>query len=203
MNQALRAARGEYVQFLNAGDALMNKDVLQDVAQAIQHDPDAEILYGDVCKVRSRSGYEIYPRRLSRRFLFMNSVCHQAWFVRRETYLHHGGFDTSRPVGADPLLLLRMIVGSGARHVHIPRVVACYKGGGASTAPDGARKAIASFDALRRELYPTSEYAAYRCLQACRDVLKAVAYDTFGWRLWRALRSGREPARFSVGGPRE
>lgn len=191
MNQALCAAHGYYVHFLNAGDTFTDKGVLKHVAHEIHRYPDKELFYGDVRKPQSRSGYEIYPRRLSRRFLFMNSVCHQGWFVRRVTYLRYGGFDTSPPVGADPRLLLRMVVGGGAKHRHIPRVVAVYKGGGASTAPEWKKKSLIMYDSLRRELYHPAEYVAYRLLQACRGAFKSITYDAFGWRLGRLVQACR------------
>lgn len=196
MNQALRVARGEFVQFLNAGDALFDRDVLEDVSRSIQRNPEVEIFYGDVRKVQSRSGYEIYPSQLSRMFLFMSTVCHQAWFVRHETYLRYGGFDTLRPAGADPKLLLRMVVGCHAKHAHIPRVLVVYKGGGVSTTPDWKSEGLATHDEVRRELYRPAEYLVFKLFQACRSWLKIVIYDTIGWRLWRFIQLRRANRRY-------
>jgi glycosyltransferase involved in cell wall biosynthesis len=188
MNQSLGLATGRYVHFLNAGDTFVDERVLADVAAAIRSRPDVPFFYGDVHKPRSRSGYELYPPRLGRRWLFMNTLCHQACFIAGSAYLDAGGFETTHRTGADPRLLMRMLVRDRLPHRHVGRVVVCYQGGGVSARPEQRREATAWCDEQRKELFTARERAVYSRLLSVRALAKRMVYDTF---LWRALRSRR------------
>lgn len=89
MNKGLEMARGEYVVFLNAGDAFHSDDTLQAYADAAAlNDPD--IIYGDTVIVDSQRRL-IAPRHLSapevltfKSFSKGMLICHQAFMVKRE-----------------------------------------------------------------------------------------------------------------------
>ena len=105
MNKGLRAAKGKYLLFLNAGDALHAPDTLQQYAEAtdlngsrIPNAMDntdsilscADIIYGDTVVVDSDRNF-VKPRHLSvpERLTFHSFangmlVCHQAFMVRRD-----------------------------------------------------------------------------------------------------------------------
>lgn len=85
MNKGLRAAKGEYVLFLNAGDSLHSPDILRRYADQ----RGANIIYGDTIIVDSERNF-IKPRHLSapQKLTFKSFskgmlVCHQAFMVRR------------------------------------------------------------------------------------------------------------------------
>lgn len=85
MNKGLRAAKGEYVLFLNAGDSLHYPDILRRYADQ----RGANIIYGDTIIVDSERNF-IKPRHLSapKKLTFKSFskgmlVCHQAFMVRR------------------------------------------------------------------------------------------------------------------------
>ncbi len=87
MNKGLRMARGKYLLFLNAGDALHSPDTLSLYARAAESDPD--IIYADTVIVDA-SRRLIGPRHLSAPERLTRSsfaegmlICHQAFMVRR------------------------------------------------------------------------------------------------------------------------
>lgn len=87
MNKGLAMAKGKYVLFLNAGDALHAHDTLE--LYAAQTGPDADIIYGDTNIVDGRRNF-IAKRHLSApETLTFHSfskgmlICHQAFMVRR------------------------------------------------------------------------------------------------------------------------
>lgn len=91
MNKGLHLARGRYVLFLNAGDALHAPDTLQRYADAIAAAPQAPgIVYGQTRLVDAERRYVgerhlTAPERLTfRSFLNGMEVCHQAMLVRRD-----------------------------------------------------------------------------------------------------------------------
>lgn len=88
MNKGLRAARGEYVIFLNAGDKFHSPETLGEYARAAGED--ADIIYGDTVIVDDlgtylRPRHHSAPERLDvDSFQRGMLVCHQAFMVRRE-----------------------------------------------------------------------------------------------------------------------
>lgn len=88
MNKGLRRAKGRYLIFLNAGDALHAPDTLQKIARSIEkNDPD--IVYGETALVDARRRFVAMRRLQAPEVLTVKSfrmgmlVCHQAFVVRR------------------------------------------------------------------------------------------------------------------------
>lgn len=87
MNKGLRMAKGEYVLFLNAGDAFHDSETLEKYARKAKENFD--IIYGDTIIV-DLQGNKISNRHLSvpehlTKKSFSNGmlVCHQAFMVRK------------------------------------------------------------------------------------------------------------------------
>lgn len=119
MNKGLRLARGQVVQFLNAGDRLADEGVLASVAAAFGTKVDA--VYGDTLlaledgRTELRRAFpiaETLPRRMP--------ISHQALFVRREFHLAYP-FDLSYQIAADYAAIAKMhCAGGRMRHLPIP-----------------------------------------------------------------------------------
>lgn len=85
MNKGLAAAKGEYVQFLNAGDYYSDKRVLLDIFSDPNNRP--TLIYGDI-NVVTITGHENYQQAgdFSLDALLARGtgvLCHQAMFIRR------------------------------------------------------------------------------------------------------------------------
>lgn len=99
MNKGLRLAKGEVVQFLNAGDRLAYNTVLGDVAAAFDDDVDA--VYGDTVFELSNGLIIPSPAKDVTKHDFRSMpFCHQSFFPRREIHLRHP-FDLSFKIAAD------------------------------------------------------------------------------------------------------
>lgn len=90
MNKGIQQATGDYVCFLNAGDALHEDDTLLLMVHSITGDTLPDVLYGETAIV-DEEGHFLRMRRLSapehltwRSFQKGMLVCHQAFFARRE-----------------------------------------------------------------------------------------------------------------------
>lgn len=189
MNQALERVRGDYVCFLNAGDAFYDETALAAVAEVAEREPEVELLYGDVAKPLSRSGFEIYPPRLTRRYVFSHTVCHQAWFVKSSYYRRPERYDTKHAVGGDPAFLLRMILENQVVNRKIARVIVSYAGGGISQKAEHVAANRKRLWALKKNLYGPFEYRWLRWRVFLRDACKPLIYDTWAWRLLKRFRS--------------
>jgi glycosyltransferase involved in cell wall biosynthesis len=89
MNKALRIATGDYVWFLNAGDALKSPSTVADVAAVCEANNLPDVIYGET-DLTDANGRFLAPRRLKaptqlnwRSFRFGMLVCHQAFIVKR------------------------------------------------------------------------------------------------------------------------
>lgn len=186
MNQALAACSGRYVCFMNAGDRLAGPEVLQHVAERIQGSGDPEFVYGDVATYSAHPELDgggtperpreiQYPDRLSRFFLYRRMICHQAWFLRRDCYSAHGGFDERYQLLADFDLLMKLFARRDIRAAHVPTVTAVFQGGGVSerradlAAVERARVLATRFSALERLVYGAAYYGA-------RGIVRQVIY---------------------------
>ena len=135
MNKAIGIARGDYLIFLNAGDAFHSSDTLQKIADAIMANDYPGIVYGqpDIVDPQRR---RIAPRHLTApEHLTLESfaegmvVCHQAFVVLRritDTY------DLRYRYSADYEWCIRCLQHS-RKNVYIPDVIIDYLQEGLST----------------------------------------------------------------------
>lgn len=129
MNKAVALARGEWLFFLNAGDAIADQRTLFDVALAIDIAPGVDVVYGDVLYCGERGVQRRRFHWVSRRRLLFGDLCHQAAFVRRDLFGRCGLFDTSLLYNADFDWFLRVFHG-GARLRYVHRDVARFHDAG-------------------------------------------------------------------------
>lgn len=137
MNKGLHLARGRYILFLNAGDALAGPDTLQRYADAIAAAPEAPgIVYGQTRLVDAERNY-IGERHLlapdnlnARSFLDGMVVCHQAMLVRRDLA---PDYDLRYHFSADYDWGCKVLKASHL-NIYIPGYVADYLAEGLTTA---------------------------------------------------------------------
>ncbi len=90
MNKGLARATGDYIWYLNAGDALPSPTTVEQVADVIASSPTpVDVVYGD-CLLIDEAGQVLAPRRLRpprrldwRSFIWGMTVCHQSFVARR------------------------------------------------------------------------------------------------------------------------
>ena len=89
MNKAINLAQGDFVWFINAGDKIYSTKTLQQVVDAIDQNPDADVVYGQTVIIGQNDEvlgerHRIAPAKLSKKSLLDGLVvCHQSVIVRR------------------------------------------------------------------------------------------------------------------------
>ena len=90
MNKGIALATGDYLCFLNAGDAFYAPDTLQTIANAATREKFPDVLYGETAEVDDARNF-VRMRRLQapkqltwRSFKSGMMVCHQAFYAKRE-----------------------------------------------------------------------------------------------------------------------
>lgn len=136
MNKAIDIATGEYLIFLNAGDAFHSPDTLQKIADVIMNHDFPGIVYGQTQLVnanRQRIGdrHLTAPEELTLKS-FANGmlVCHQAFIALRRITGH---YDLRYRFSADYEWCIRCLQHS-RNNVYIPHTIIDYLSEGLTTA---------------------------------------------------------------------
>ena len=136
MNKAIDEATGDYLIFLNAGDAFHAPDTLQTIADAIVANGRPDIVYGQTQLVnanRQRIGdrHLIAPEELTfKSFAQGMLVCHQAFIASRKIAQH---YDLQYRFSADYERCLRCLKQS-SKNVYVPHTIIDYLSEGLTTA---------------------------------------------------------------------
>lgn len=99
MNHGVSLAKGDWLLFLGADDALHETETLARVAAFIRDHEPSDLVYGDV--VRRSTGARHAGEFDIDRLLFETNICHQAIFYRRELFAGIGPYNLRYPVWAD------------------------------------------------------------------------------------------------------
>lgn len=103
MNKGIRQANGEYLYFLNSGDALYEKTTLE---KAFSDDPHEAFVCGSFYmeqggKLEPDTSYKDRDWRLSLYDLFAGFLCHQAFFIHRSNFEKYGLYSEELKVMSD------------------------------------------------------------------------------------------------------
>jgi len=85
MNKGIRAAKGEFVLFMNSGDVFFDANVLKNADPLISSD--YAIYYGNnIKKSPSSERLKTYPEKLNFSFFYSSSLNHQSAFIKRSLF---------------------------------------------------------------------------------------------------------------------
>ena len=103
MNKGLGMATGDYCLFLNSGDYLMDNNVLSLLFDKTILNEDLIIGRQKFINERGRitKGWRIDENEMDERFLWHNTLPHQATFIKTAVLKEIGGYDLNYPVCAD------------------------------------------------------------------------------------------------------
>jgi len=85
MNKGIRAAKGDFVIFMNSGDVFFDADVLQNAYPLITLE--YAIYYGNnIKKSPSSERLKTYPAKLNFSFFYSSSLNHQSTFIKKSLF---------------------------------------------------------------------------------------------------------------------
>ena len=132
MNKGIKMAKGEYLQFLNSGDWLDDKDTLNKV---LSHNYSEDILFGTCFVHDPNTGtYLNGPTHedVSAFELLSKSLPHQASFIRNELFNIFGPYDETFRICADMKFFFNTIIINNATIRYLGMAISHFDGDGIS-----------------------------------------------------------------------
>lgn len=164
MNQALDAAAGEYVLFLNCGDTFPASDILKKAAAFIRQNPGRGIYYGDTfCE---QTGSQVAsPREITPFVCYRNIPCHQSCFYQKELFAGKR-YDTTYRIRADYDHFLWCFFKAGIKPAYLGMVTASYEGGGYSESKANQKRDKEEHKQITKQYFSAGQLFAYRLIMA-------------------------------------
>ena len=127
MNKGVIAAKGEWLCFLNAGDAFYDKTVLSSVFNGNDY-KGIDFIYAKVQTKNEPTGVNYINGKEVRYYDFFSHypICHQATFARKSLFEKIGMFDLTYPLVADSEWFIRIFKNKNIRTLFLDRIIAYY-----------------------------------------------------------------------------
>lgn len=134
-NKGIKLAKGEYLYFLNSGDALYEDSTLQTVFGDDPHDPFicGSFYMEQKGELTPDTSYKDRDWHIAIYELFSGFLCHQAFFIHRSNFEQFGLYDESLKVVADWKLFFQGIAINQLPVRYVDTFVVIYNMEGFST----------------------------------------------------------------------
>ena len=127
MNKGIELASGDYLNFMNSGDCLVNLEVID---QVTNYSGPPVIWYGDRLTGRTKDLWQYAsPIRLSM-LVSDGGLSHQSQFIPRQFFEDCGGYDETFRIAGDWAWNIEAAVSHNKPFRHLGEVVCHFEGGG-------------------------------------------------------------------------
>ncbi|MDA3927603.1 MAG: glycosyltransferase family 2 protein [Prolixibacteraceae bacterium] len=127
MNKGIKRAKGEYCLFLNSGDWLIEKTILNQIFEKFKN---KDIVY---CDIQTERGVLMYPDKLSLLTFFFHSIGHPASFIRRDIFQKIGMFSEELKIVSDWEFFIKAIIIQQCSYEHLPILLTFFNNDGVSS----------------------------------------------------------------------
>lgn len=172
MNKGIRLAKGEYILFINAGDALADKHVIEEVIK----DP----VFGSVDYISGNTyfteggeiiGKHLSPEHITGAYFFCNSLSHQSTLIKTKK-IKETGYDTKYSITADAKFFFEDIIIRNASYYKSNIFISKYDVTGVSS--NNANLTNRERECFIAELLPKRILEDYSCLVYGETVLEKI-----------------------------
>lgn len=138
MNKGIAKANGEYLQFLNSGDNLVDDKVIEEFF-ALGWEED--VICGDIILGGNSYNIKCHPEdsELDFDYVLMGGFCHQAMFFKRNLHEKYGCYDETFNIVSDWKFVLEVLMMHNSTYRHWKRFVVDYDENGISSIGDNVK----------------------------------------------------------------
>jgi glycosyltransferase involved in cell wall biosynthesis len=134
-NKGIQKATGDYLLFLNSGDVLVNRIVLEKVSHFLGSCK--SFYYGDL--VLERNGKQekhLAPNEIDTDFMLNGTFWHPCVFIKAELFKSYGLYNIDFKIAGDYEFFIRCLLKPGISTEHIPEFITLFDGNGISNQQD-------------------------------------------------------------------
>jgi len=133
MNKGVKKSKGKYLLFLNGGDYLKDKNILQETSDFIEKDNHKnEIYYGDI--FYDNGEFVSYKNStLNEKFFTKKSISHQATFIKKNLFSKYGKYNEKYKIVSDFEFWIKSIIKGKTKTKYLPVIVSVFNQSGMST----------------------------------------------------------------------
>jgi glycosyltransferase involved in cell wall biosynthesis len=137
LNKGIKHATGDIIGMLHSDDLYSHPQVISNIVKTFQDHPEAEGVYADLVFVNRNDTDKVMRTWESGTYQegdFLKGWMppHPTFFVKKETYEKHGGFNTELKLSADYELMLRLIHKNQIKLAYLNEVIVKMRMGGVS-----------------------------------------------------------------------
>lgn len=132
MNKGISAANGEYVIFINSGDLLYDKNIVEKILPELDG---TDVVSGDlnIIEKDGRIWMNRNPEKISFRVLFQYTILHPCSFIRRSCFEEVGLYDEKMKIVSDWKWFLLAFGKHGLCYRKLDQVIATFYADGVSS----------------------------------------------------------------------
>lgn len=153
MNKGIRLAKGEYLQFLNSGDYILDGSVLAKLEPFFNGVN--ELVYGPYA-IENKNGERAllvpeFPLTLS--FLQTKTINHQSTFFHKKLFQEFGMYDESFKIAGDIDFLNRILAEREIVQANFTEIISVYNLEGISSKSESAKQIELDYNRIREKLF--------------------------------------------------
>lgn len=173
MNKGILQAKGEYLQFLNSGDCLVDETILSKVFE--QNTTTADILYGDMNEIGTNGDIKVQVPLVGDRLTMANfnsnthaTIQHPSSFIKRALF-EKGLYDENYKIIADIKFFIERVIMQNCTVEYLPYVITNFNLEGLSSNPANWSKTIEERARIFAELLPPRILKDYEIIFRVKD----------------------------------
>lgn len=129
MNKGIKMSDGEYLLFLNSGDAFADRSV---VANFYKANISEDIATGIEKRPNGKLSFPKHEKELTYSYFYDDTLLHQSTFVRKDAFERYGMYNEKNRIVSDWEWFFRVIIIENATYRPLDFLVADFEGGGMS-----------------------------------------------------------------------
>lgn len=141
MNKGVKAAKGDYLFFLNSGDYLNDCDALQRIHINLN---DRDVVYFNINVIGEKKYIKECPSEMSFNYLYNDLPPHQSTFIHQRLFEKFGLYDESLKIVSDWKFLIIVLIKHNATYKHVNDTFSTFY-------QDGVSSQEGSFLAMEKE----------------------------------------------------